>query len=131
MRATKSRRLVRRVIAFGALLSGCNSAPQPDTGAPHFVIADVIVSITNQSPREMQIYVGTTALEHVLGGVPGRSSRSFSLPSDLGDPKGLLHFEARARRETAGIRSDTFSVAPGQQVLWTISEHSSGPVTKR
>ena len=131
MRATKTERLIRRVIGLGVILLGCNSAPRPDTGAPHFVVADVIVSVTNQSQRELQIYLGSGAQEHSLGPVPGRSSRSFSLPSGLGDSTGLLHFEARARREATAVRSDSFSVSPGQQVLWVVGERGGGTVTKR
>ena len=131
MRLTKTERPVGCVLALAALLAGCESVPRPDTGAPHFVVADVIVSITNRSPRELQLYVGTAALEHALGPVPRRSSRSFSLPSELGDPHGPLHFEARTLRATSGIRSDTFSISPGHQVLWAIDASGGGAVTKR
>src|SRR5258706_11627338 len=88
-----------------ALLHGCDPAPPPDAGEPHFVIADVIVSVANQSPRELQIYVGSRALEHSLGSVAGHSTRSFSLPSDLGQFAESLHFEAREPRSATGIRS--------------------------
>ena len=131
MRVTKPERPVCYGLALAALCVACDSAPRPDTGTPHFVVADVIVSITNRSPRELQLYVGTAALEHALGPVPRRSSRSFSLPSDLGDPQVPLHFEARALRAASGIRSDTFSISPGQQVLWAIDARGGGAVTKR
>ena len=58
-------------------------------------------------------------------------SRSFSLPSGLGESAGPLHFEARARREATGRRSNAFNISPGQQVLWTIGEGGSGTVTRR
>jgi hypothetical protein len=131
MRARQSEAALRRVMTLGLLLVGCHAPPPPDAGAPHFVVADVIVSVTNQSQRELQIYLGTGAQEHSLGPVPGHSSRSFSLPSDLGQSTGPLHFEARVRREATGVRSDSFSVSPGQQVLWTVGDHVSGAVTKR
>jgi len=89
------------------------------------------VSVTNRSPRELQIYVGNRALEHSLGSVPGHSTRSFSLPSDLGQSAESLHFEARERRSASGIRSDTFSISPGEQVRWAIGEHGRGTITKR
>jgi hypothetical protein len=123
--------LVWGIAGFSALVLSCSRARPPEAAAAHFVVADVIVSVTNQSPRELQIYVGTAALEHSLGRVPGRSSRSFSLPSGLGDSTGPLHFEARGRRDGISVRSDTFSVAAGQQVLWAIGESGSGSVTKR
>ena len=104
---------------------------RPDTRAPRFIVADVMVSVSNQSAREMQIYVGSATQEHVLGPVPGRSSRSFSLPSGLGDSTRALHFEARAGRQTPGVRSDPFSVSPGEQVRWVIGERGGGTVTKR
>lgn len=117
--------------ALVIVVSGCRPAPPADQGPPHFVVADVIVSVTNQTPRALEIYLGTAALEEALGPVPGRASRSFSLPSGLGDSKGPLHFEARGRRVVAGIRSDTFSISPGERVLWTVGEGGKGTVTKR
>lgn len=123
--------VLRFEVLVVALLLGCNAAPPPGGGGPHFVVADVIVSVSNQSSRELQIYVGSGSQERELGPVPGRSSRSFSLPSGLGDSTEPLHFEARARRSTTGIRSDTFSVSPGEQVLWAVREQGSRAVIKR
>lgn len=131
MRVTLSQRLFPGLAACAILFLGCDSAPPADPGTPHFVVADVIVSVTNRSPRGLQISVGTESLDRPLGEVSARASRSFSLPSDLGRPEAPLHFEARAARQSAVTRSEQFSVAPGQQVLWTIGEHGTGPVTKR
>ena len=131
MRHIESRPAFRNVARFAALILGCNPPPPSDPGAPHFVVADVIVSVTNQGPRELQIYVGTAALARVLGPVPGHSTRSFSLPSRLGDSTRPLHFEARERRNSSGLRSGTFNISPGEQVRWSIGEHGSEVVTKR
>lgn len=131
MRSVIARRLARLTLVSGAILLGCSSAPTPDTAPPHFVVADVIVSVTNRSSDAMQIYAGTVALELPLGTVRGRSSRSFSLPSDLGQAPGPLHFEARGGQPMTAVRSDTFRVAPGQQVLWTVDGRTSRPVTTR
>ena len=131
MRSLPTQRFVQRAMLLGALMLGCSAAPKQDTTPPRFVVADVIVSVTNQSPGALQIYAGTSVLELPLGTVSGRSSRSFSLPSELGRATGPLHFEARTLRQTTGVRSDTFRVSPGQQVRWTVEAHLSGPVTMR
>jgi len=123
--------MVLGAMALATLLLACDTPARPDTRAPQLIVADVIVSVTNRSSREMQIYVGSATQEHSLGPVPGRSFRSFSLPSGLGDSTKPLYFEARARRHLNGIRSDPFSVSAGEQVLWVVGERGGGTVTKR
>jgi hypothetical protein len=113
-----------------ALLAGCKTAPETAAAEPHFVVADVILSVNNQSGREMEVYLLAGSVEHSLGGIAARSSRSFSLPGGLGDSRAETRFEARRRRASTGIRSDLFSLAHGQQVRWTFDEKGSRGVTK-
>lgn len=94
-------------------------------------MADVIVAVSNQSRREMRVYLLAGAAEHSLGEIPPRSSRSFSLPGGLGDSPDSMRFEARERRAGNGIRSNPFSLSHGQQVLWTFDEKGSGAVTTK
>ena len=110
-------------------LVGCKSAPPPTAGPPHFVVADVIVSVRNQSGRDIQVSLASATGDHPLGPVPGGSSRSFSLPSGLGESAGDLRFEARDRR--GAFRSNPFSLSAGQKVVWTIDERGSGAVIKQ
>jgi len=119
------------VLMAGVVMLGCKAAPPPDATLPRFVLADVIVSVTNRSTTAMEVYAGTAERDLPLGTVPGRSTRSFSLPSDLGRPASPLHFEAHGPNSPVAVRSDTFRVAPGELVLWTLDEHAAGPVTKR
>lgn len=130
LRVNGSTWLAAGLVIVAALLAGCKPAPDTAAAAPHFVVADVILSVNNQSGREMAVYLLAGGVEHSLGAIAPRSSRSFSLPGGLGDSRGEIRFEARERRASAGIRSDLFSLAHGQQVLWTFDEKGSRGVTK-
>ena len=123
--------LAAGLVAFSVLASACERASPPVDATAHSVVADIIVSVSNQTARRMQIFLKGGATEHPLGVVAERSSRSFSLPSGLGESAGALRFEAREPRASTGIHSDAFSVSPGQQVLWAFDERGSRAVTTR
>ena len=131
LRFTRSIQMAGTLAALCTLLSGCERSPQPVEGTPRSVVADVIVSVRNQTPRRMLIYLEAGATEHSLGVLAARSSRSFSLPSGLGEAMSALQFEARERGATTGFRSGVFSLSPGQQALWTFDEGGSRAVTTR
>lgn len=124
-------RMATGLVALGVLQSGCERSPQPVESSPRSVVADVIVSVSNQTRRRMQIYLEAGVSEHVLGVLDARSSRSFSLPSGLGEAMSALQFEARERGAVTGFRSGVFSLSPGQQALWTFDEGGSRAVTTR
>jgi hypothetical protein len=102
----------------------------PPDSISRTVVADVILSVTNHTPRRMIIYLHAGSAEDSLGVVAERSSRSFTLPSGRGG-EDTLAFEARTARSSAGIRSQPFAVAAGQQVLWTFDERGSKQVMTR
>ncbi len=130
-RVNGSSRRVRSVIIMAALVAGCKATARPAAAESHFVVADVILSVSNQSRMEVRIYLLAGVTEYALGAVPPRSTRSFSLPGGLGDAQDDLSLEARERREGTGIRSASFSLSHGQQVLWTFDEKGSRTVTKK
>ena len=131
MRSSESKGAALGAVLLAAFSPACEKAPSLDSGEHHRVVADIIVSVTNQGQRQVMIYVGSRRLEHSLGMVLGRSTRLFSLPSDLGQSGDSLHFEARPGGSISGTRSGTFSVSPGEEVRWSIGEHGSGTLTKR
>ena len=118
------------ILAVGSCAPAASSAP--DSAQQHRdIVADVIVSVTNQTSREQQIYLLAGAAAHPLGAVPGQASRSFSVPSDAGDSTTTLWMEARQQRAPRSLRSDSFHLSPGQRAVWTVAERGRGVLTMR
>jgi hypothetical protein len=118
-------------VVMAGLLSGCASDDQREPPTPQSIVADVIIAVDNRGWRPMLIYVEAGQTEHSLGAVPGRSSRSFSLPSGAGDSTTDLQLEARERRAGARVRSQPFRVSSGQRISWTLQRSGTGTITMR
>jgi hypothetical protein len=125
-----ARRTLRAVL-LASLLSGCAPDDEREPPASRSIVADVIIAVDNRSWRPMSIYVEAGQTEHSLGAVPGRSSRSFSLPSGAGDSTTDLQLEARERHAGARVRSRVFRVSSGQRISWTLQRSGSGTMTLR
>jgi hypothetical protein len=110
-------------------LSGCATDEPREPPASQSIVADVIIAVDNRSWRPMLIYVEAGQAEHSLGSVPGRSSRSFSLPSGAGDSTTNLQLEARERGAGARVRSQPFRVSSGQRISWTLQRSGTGTMT--
>ncbi len=123
--------LTMRVMVVTVVLTACANDEQPAPAVPQSIVADVIVAVTNQTSREQSIVLDVGAIEHSLGAVPSRSSRSFSLPSSAGDSTSELQLEARERRATSGLRSGVFHVSSGQRVVWTLDSRGRGVLVTR
>lgn len=95
---------------------------------PRFVMADVIVSVRNESGRATQVSLGAKGETRRLGSVPSHAARSFSLPSDL-ERVGGLTFQASGR--SGMIRSQPFEFEPGQRIVWTFDDRGSRSVISR
>ena len=121
------------VAAIVALAACAPATPALPDSAPQNrdIVADVIVSVTNRTSREQQIFLLTKVAAHPLGAVPGQASRSFSVPSDAGDSTIKLWMEARMQRERGRSRSDSFHLLPGQRAIWTITDSGRGVLTMR
>jgi hypothetical protein len=118
-----------------ALLAGILAACSPDARseqppAPRYIVADVIISVANETPRDKRIFLEAGPMEHILGDVPANSSRSFSLPSSAGDSTSELQLEARARA-TSNIRSSAFMLSSGKRVVWTLDKSGHGLLVTR
>ena len=122
-----------RVAATVALAACAPATPALPDSAPQNrdIVADVIVSVTNRTSREQQIFLLTKVAAHPLGAVPGQASRSFSVPSDAGDSTIKLWMEARMQRDRGRSRSDSFHLSPGQRAIWTITDSGRGVLTMR
>ena len=109
-----------------ALLAGSLIACSPDarperSAAPRYIVADIIISVANQTPRDERIFLEAGPVEHMLGDVPANSLRSFSVPSGAGDSTSQLQLEARARA-TSKLRSSAFMLSSGKRVVWTLDK---------
>lgn len=116
---------------LAAVISACAGHDQTVPPASRSIVADVIISVDNRSPRPKLIYLDAGRAEHSLGPVPARSSRSFSLPSAAGDSTADLRLEARDRRGGTLERSPAFRVSSGQRVRWELDQYGSGSVLTR
>jgi hypothetical protein len=114
----------------GSLIACSSDARREPPPAPRYIVADVIISIANETPREKRIFLEAGAVEHILGDVPANSSRSFSVPSSAGDTTSQLQLEARARA-TSNIRSAAFMLSSGKRVVWTLDKSGHGLLVSR
>lgn len=104
------------------LLVACSAGEQrpPPTPPSRSIVADVILTVENRMPRPLLVYLASSARSDSLGPVARGTTRSFSMPSLAGDSSTMLHLEARTDRSKAGILSQAFYIAAGQQVVWTL-----------
>lgn len=120
-----------RIAMVGLLMAACSRDEQGESRASRSIVADAIISVSNQRPQEAHIFLQAMAQEHSLGVVPARSSRSFSVPSAVGQATTELRLEARTRRASPGIRSTIFLLASGRRVEWTLDTTGGGILVTR
>jgi hypothetical protein len=125
------RRWERNTILLTVL--GVLAACRPDAAQPpqqaHFIVADVIIAVANETSREQRIYLEFGTTQHELGTVPGHSSRSFSVPSSAGDSTNELRLQARER--TGRVLSEAFLLTSGKRVVWTLDKPGHGLLVTR
>lgn len=120
-----------RLTSVAILVTACAADPQPLPRVSRSIIADVIVTIDNQTRQGMVIYVEAGTTRDSLGIVPRGSSRTFPLPSAVGDSTSLLRLEAHDSHARSSLRSDVFRLASAHQVVWTIRRNGNASVTMR
>ena len=116
------RYLKRNLLAMGLFACSVTSCAREEPPAPRaarYIVADMIIAITNQTSREKSIFLEAGSKVHRLGIVPGHATRTFSVPRGAGDTTNHLQLEAREQR-TAGIRSGTFRLSSGDRVVWML-----------
>jgi hypothetical protein len=111
------------------LLTACEPEARAENQSQRFVVADVILTVANQSARTMQVSLESDTLEQLLGDVSSSASRSFSLPSTVVGTASTLHLKA-VHDGAAVVRSDAFAIQRGQKVVWTFSGTGRGNVKK-
>lgn len=124
---------VRSVIylAFIGLIVACSGNEQSAPPVSRSIIADVIVSVDNQTRNPLSIHVGAGSVTESLGVVSGRSVKSFAMPSGLGTPASLIQLEARGRKGRSNVRSASFTLSSGHRLIWTLDRTKNGTVTIR
>ena len=108
-------------LVAGSLIACAPDARPERSATPRYIVADIIISVANQTPRDKRIFLEAGPVEHMLGDVPANSSRSFSVPSGAGDSTNQLQLEARARA-TSKLRSSAFVLSSGKRVVWTLDK---------
>jgi hypothetical protein len=122
----------RVLIAIGGILMAACVRDEPQASrASRSIVADVVISVANQTTHEEAIFLEARDQRHALGVVPARSSRSFSVPSTAGDSATELRLEARANRTAPVIRSTAFVLSSGRRVVWTLEAAGGGVVANR
>jgi hypothetical protein len=115
---------------FACSVIACAREEPPAPRAARYIVADIIIAITNQTSRDKSIFLEAGSGEHRLGIVPGHSTRSFSVPRGAGDTTSDLRLEARELR-TAAIRSGTFRLSSGDRVVWMLDSTGRGRAVTR
>ena len=130
----KGRSAVRRAVGcvvIAGVVASCTADARHEPAPPRSIVTDVIVTIDNRTSHSASIYIASGAWSDSLGAVPGRSSRSFSVPSRAGDATSALRLRARAGRTSGTLQSSEFFLTSGHQVIWTLDETRNGTVTMR
>ena len=121
-------RFVQRLLC-ATLLTTCTPEARVDGDRGPLVVADVMLTVINHSPRPARISLESDTLDHHLGDVSSSASRSFSLPSSLAGASSPLRLKA-VHDGAQAIRSDDFDVQHGQKVVWTFTGTGRGTVVK-
>jgi len=128
MNSRERNRLKRRnLFILFALLNACG--PETRVSSERSVV-DVILTVTNQSRRAAHVSLQTDTLQRILGDVASGASQSFSLPSVLVGSPSPLHLEATGDGGMA-VRSETFGVRRGEQVVWSFADTGRGNLVTR
>ena len=114
-----------------AVISACSGNEQSMRPVSRSIIADVIVSVDNQTMSPLSIHVGSGQVTESLGVVSGRSVKSFAMPSGLGPAESSMRLEARGRRGMSSVRSASFKMSSGHRLVWTLDRTKNGTVTIR
>jgi hypothetical protein len=114
---------------LASMVVACTTDRDIDPRPGRSIVIDVILTIDNQRARSVMVYLESGTRSDTLGMVPRGANRSFALPSGAGDSTSVLRLEARERRSV--VRSRTFQVTPGHQVVWTLDQTSGGTMTMR
>jgi hypothetical protein len=117
---TWTRNRTRGALLLVASVMSC-APPDVPASRPGSVIADVVVSITNETVSTQEVFLEAGASRHSLGVVRGQSSRAFPVPGEAGDSTRDLELVAR-RRSLAPVRSGVFRLSPGTRAIWTLKE---------
>ena len=118
-------------IVFIAIIAACSSNDQSVPPVSRSIIADVIVSVDNQTMNPLSIHVGAGQVTESLGVVSGRSVKSFAMPGRLGTAASPIRLEARGRRGMSNVRSASFKMSAGHRLIWTLDRTRNGTVTIR
>ena len=119
-----------RLLMGALLLTACEPEARADNPSQRFVVADIILTVNNRSARAVQISLESDTLDHPLGSVARRASRSFSLPSALVGTRSVLRLKA-VLDGAPPVRSDAFEVRHGQKVVWTFDDTGRGTVVRQ
>ena len=119
--STWTRNRTRGALLFLASAVMSCTTRDPPAKRPGSVIADVIVSVSNETRSTQEVTLEAGASMHPLGVVRGQSSRAFSVPGVAGDSTRDLELVAR-RRSVASVRSGVFRLSPGNRAIRTLKE---------
>ena len=118
------------LLLVAALLPACKPTARAEQRREQEVASDVILTVSNQSKRAVQISLQWDTLAHVLGEVPSRMVRSFSVPSALVGSRSILRLAAGGD-DGLTLRSEDFRMQRGQQVTWTVADNGPGTLLTR
>lgn len=115
----------RLVAAMAVVAAGCATGGEEAYQAPAGDGFDVVINVENDQWYEMRIFVeGGIGAQKILGNVPARSSRTFTLPRQLVGSASELRLIADPRGSARQIISQPLDMSRGHNVQWQLQ--SSG-----
>jgi len=93
-------------------------------------VVDVILTVRNESRLATQVTLTSETARVVLGDLAGGAAQSCSIPSALVGSPSMLRLEAVSDGGTP-VKSDSFQVRRGEQVVWSFAGPGHGNLVHR
>lgn len=109
-------------LSFGTL-TGCAPATrtQPDVIAPRVDARQATVTVHNQQPADMRIFISLGNVDYRLGLAPAMSSIEFKIPRVIPTPA-EIRFSAKTVSGDESQSSEPVSVSAAEAVEFTIGQ---------
>lgn len=117
-------------MAVTVVAGGCATSGEQASWAPQSDGFDVVINVENDQFHEMRIFVeGGIGAQKILGNVPPRSSRTFTLPRQLVGSSSELRLIADPWGSSRQIMSQPLDITRGHNLQWQLK--SSGTTRLR
>lgn len=108
-------------MAVAVVAAGCATTGEGSYGTPESDGFDVVINVENDHWYDMRIFVeGGIGAQKILGDVPARSARTFTLPRQLVGSSSELRLIADPRGSARQLMSKPLDLARGHNLNWQL-----------